>query len=103
MLADPVHSPIYGSGYAPDFAHFIIDYVPKAWPIESKSLKLYLVSFRDHSGLREECTIAIGKPIAAGLKPAYLRIGGYWYRAYRLRWPRRPRGLRQVFGRPTRA
>lgn len=63
----------------PDFAHFIIDYVPRAWLIESKSLKFYLASFRDHSGFHEECTIAIGKRIATCLEPAYLRIGGYWY------------------------
>jgi len=65
MLADPAHSPIYRDGYAPHFAHFIIDYVPKAWLIESKSLKFYLASFRHHSGFHEECTIAIGKRIAA--------------------------------------
>ena len=63
----------------PDFAHFIIDYAPKAWLVESKSLKFYLASFRDQSGFHEQCTIAIGKRIAACLEPAYLRIGGYWY------------------------
>jgi 7-cyano-7-deazaguanine reductase len=63
----------------PDFAHFVIDYVPKAWLIESKSLKFYLASFRNHSAFHEECTVSIGKRIAAVLEPAYLRIGGYWY------------------------
>ena len=63
----------------PDFAHFIIDYVPRAWLIESKSLKFYLASFRSHRGFHEECTIAIGKRIATVLEPAYLRIGGYWH------------------------
>jgi 7-cyano-7-deazaguanine reductase len=63
----------------PDFAHFIIDYVPRAWLIESKSLKFYLGSFRNHRGFHEECTIAIGKRIATVLEPAYLRIGGYWH------------------------
>ena len=63
----------------PDFAHIVIDYVPKAWLIESKSLKFYLASFRNHSGFHEECTIDIGKRLAAVLEPAYLRIGGYWY------------------------
>jgi 7-cyano-7-deazaguanine reductase len=62
----------------PDFAHFIIDYVPRAWLIESKSLKFYLASFRNHRGFHEECTVAIGKRIAAVLDPVYLRIGGYW-------------------------
>ena len=51
----------------PDFAHFIIDYVPRAWLIESKSLKFYLASFRNHRGFHEECTIAIGKRIATVL------------------------------------
>lgn len=63
----------------PDFAHFIIDYVPRAWLIESKSLKFYLASFRNHSSFHEECTITIGKRIAAVLEPAYLRIAGTWY------------------------
>jgi 7-cyano-7-deazaguanine reductase len=63
----------------PDFAHLIIDYVPKAWLLESKSLKFYLSSFRNHSGFHEECTIAIGKRITAVLSAVYLRIGGYWY------------------------
>jgi 7-cyano-7-deazaguanine reductase len=63
----------------PDFAHFVIDYVPKAWLIESKSLKFFLASFRNHRSFHEDCTIAIGKRIAAALDPVYLRIGGYWY------------------------
>jgi len=63
----------------PDFARFVIDYVPKAWLIESKSLKFYLAAFRNHSAFHEECTIAIGKRLAATLEPAYLRMGGYWY------------------------
>ena len=62
----------------PDFAHFIIDYVPRAWLIESKSLKFYLASFRYYSDFHEECTLVIGKRIATALEPAYLRIGGYW-------------------------
>jgi 7-cyano-7-deazaguanine reductase len=63
----------------PDFAHFIIDYVPKRWLVESKSLKLYLASFRNHGVFHEDCTVAIGKRLATLLKPAWLRIGGYWY------------------------
>jgi 7-cyano-7-deazaguanine reductase len=63
----------------PDYAHFVIDYVPKSWLIESKSLKFYLASFRNQIGFHEECTIEIGKRIAAVLEPAYLRIGGAWY------------------------
>lgn len=63
----------------PDFAHLVIDYVPKAWLIESKSLKLYLVSFRNHGAFHEDCTVAIGKRLAGLLEPHFLRIGGYWY------------------------
>jgi 7-cyano-7-deazaguanine reductase len=63
----------------PDFAHFIIDYVPKAWLLESKSLKFFLTSFRNHSSFREECTIAIGKRLAAAIRPTYFRIAAYWY------------------------
>ena len=64
---------------APDFAHLVIDYVPGAWLVESKSLKLYLTSFRNHGAFHEDCTIAIGKRIAAFIEPRWLRIAGYWY------------------------
>jgi 7-cyano-7-deazaguanine reductase len=63
----------------PDFAHLVIDYVPDKWLVESKSLKLYLASFRNHGAFHEACTVAIGKRVAELLKPHYLRIGGYWY------------------------
>ncbi|MGE3229153.1 MAG: preQ(1) synthase [Hyphomicrobium sp.] len=63
----------------PDFAHLVIDYVPDDWLVESKSLKLYLASFRNHGAFHEDCTVAIGKRIAKLLDPSYLRIGGYWY------------------------
>jgi 7-cyano-7-deazaguanine reductase len=63
----------------PDFAHLVIDYVPRRWLVESKSLKLYLVSFRNHGSFHEDCTVTIGKRLAALLKPRWLRIGGYWY------------------------
>ncbi len=63
----------------PDFAILIIDYVPKSWLLESKSLKLYLSSFRNHAAFHEDCTVAIGKRLAGVLKPRWLRIGGYWY------------------------
>ena len=63
----------------PDFAHLMIDYVPNAWLVESKSLKLYLTSFRNHGAFHEDCTVAIGKRLVALLEPHFLRIGGYWY------------------------
>ncbi len=63
----------------PDFAHLVIDYVPDKWLVESKSLKLYLGSFRNHGAFHEDCTIAIGKRLVDTLDPKWLRIGGYWY------------------------
>jgi 7-cyano-7-deazaguanine reductase len=63
----------------PDFAHLVIDYAPKDWLVESKSLKLFLASFRNHGAFHEDCTIAIGKRIVELLEPQYLRIGGYWF------------------------
>ena len=63
----------------PDFAILVIDYVPGPWLVESKSLKLYMHSFRNHGAFHEDCTVAIGKRLAALLEPTYLRIGGYWY------------------------
>jgi 7-cyano-7-deazaguanine reductase len=63
----------------PDFAHLVIDYVPGDWLVESKSLKLFLTSFRNHGSFHEACTIGIAKRIAALTEPVWLRIGGYWY------------------------
>ena len=63
----------------PDFAHLVIDYAPGDWLVESKSLKLYLGSYRNHGAFHEDCTVRIGKDLAALLEPKYLRIGGYWY------------------------
>ena len=63
----------------PDFAHLVIDYVPAEWLVESKSLKLYLASFRNHGAFHEGCTVAVGRRIHDLLRPHWLRIGGYWY------------------------
>ena len=63
----------------PDFAILVIDYVPRRWLVESKSLKLYLNSFRNEGTFHEDCTIAIGKRLTKLLAPKYLRIGGYFY------------------------
>lgn len=63
----------------PDFAHLVIDYVPRDWLVESKSLKLYLTSFRNHGAFHEDCTVAIGRKLVELLDPHWLRIGGYWY------------------------
>lgn len=63
----------------PDFAHFVIDYCPAKALVESKSLKLYLTSFRNHAAFHEDCTILIAERIVAAIKPKFLRIAGYWY------------------------
>lgn len=63
----------------PDFAHFVIDYCPGAKLLESKSLKLYLMSFRNHAAFHEECTLTIGKKIVKTIKPKFFRIAGFWY------------------------
>ena len=63
----------------PDFAHLVIDTIPGDWLVESKSLKLYLTSFRNHGAFHEDCTIAIARRLMELLSPVWLRIGGYWY------------------------
>jgi len=62
----------------PDFAHLVIDYVPGRFLVESKSLKLYLNSFRNHGVFHEDVTVAIGRRLVDLLKPKWLRIGGYF-------------------------
>lgn len=63
----------------PDFAHLVIDYVPNDFILESKSLKLFLGSFRNHGAFHEDCTVSIANRITNEIKPLWLRIGGYWY------------------------
>ncbi len=63
----------------PDFAHLVIDYVPDQLLVESKSLKLFFQSFRNHGAFHEDCTVMIAKRLIAAMQPRWLRIGGYWY------------------------
>ncbi|MDQ2082614.1 preQ(1) synthase [Xanthobacteraceae bacterium Astr-EGSB] len=63
----------------PDFAIMVIDYVPRRWLVESKSLKLYLNSFRNHGAFHEDCTVGIGQRLAKLLAPRFMRIGGYFF------------------------
>ena len=63
----------------PDFAHLVIDYAPKDRLVESKSLKLFLGSFRNHGAFHEHCTVEIGRRLVAAAAPHWLRIAGYWY------------------------
>ena len=63
----------------PDFAILVIDYVPGEWLVESKSLKLFLTSFRNHGAFHEDCTVYIAKRLKDLLAPRWIRIGGFWY------------------------
>ena len=63
----------------PDFAHIVIDYAPDETIVESKSLKLFLASFRNHGAFHEDCTLSIAKRMVEAAEPKWLRIGGYWY------------------------
>ena len=63
----------------PDFAHIVIDYAPDKLLVESKSLKLFLFSFRNHGAFHEDCTVMIARRVVEATKPLWLRIGGYWY------------------------
>lgn len=63
----------------PDFAHLVIDYVPLRTIVESKSLKLFLASHRNHAAFHEDCTVGIAERLVAEMQPRWLRIGGYWY------------------------
>ena len=63
----------------PDFAHLVLDYVPNTRIVESKSLKLFLQSFRNHAAFHEDCTVGIAERLIQEMAPKWLRLGGYWY------------------------
>ncbi len=63
----------------PDFAHIVIDYVPGKYLVESKSLKLFFQSFRNHGAFHEACTVDIGDRLIKAIAPKWIRISGYWY------------------------
>lgn len=63
----------------PDFAHLVIDYVPDEWIVESKSLKLFLASFRNHGAFHEACSMQVAQRLVDLLTPRWLRLGAYWY------------------------
>ncbi len=60
----------------PDWGKFTIRYVPKKLCVESKSLKLYLLSFRNHGEFHEDVTNRIAKDLFKLLEPLYLEIYG---------------------------
>jgi 7-cyano-7-deazaguanine reductase len=57
----------------------VLDYVPNNFIIESKSLKMYLFSYRNHGSFHESCTVQIAKDLLAILQPKWLRLSGYWF------------------------
>ena len=63
----------------PDFAHLVLDYVPNTRIVESKSLKLFLQSCRNHAAFHEDCTVGIAERLIQEMAPKWLRLGGYWY------------------------
>ena len=62
----------------PDFAKIIIDYVPHKLIMESKSFKLFLVTFRNYGAFHEDCTIKIAKKIEKSIKPKWIRVCSFW-------------------------
>jgi 7-cyano-7-deazaguanine reductase len=63
----------------PDFAHIMIDYIPRDWIVESKSFKFLMGSYRNHGAFHEACTMEIAGKLVSLLDPVWLRIGAYWY------------------------
>lgn len=60
----------------PDFATIYISYVPDQYMVESKSLKLYLFSFRNHGEFHENCIVTIMKDLKELMKPKYIEVWG---------------------------
>jgi len=60
----------------PDFATIVIDYIPDKWCVESKSLKLYLMSFRNHGEFHEACVTRILNDLVKLLDPIWIRVEG---------------------------
>lgn len=60
----------------PDFARIVIQYIPREDMVESKSLKLYLFSFRNHGDFHEDCVNIIMKDLAQLMEPRYIEVRG---------------------------
>ncbi|WP_239325623.1 preQ(1) synthase [Snodgrassella gandavensis] len=60
----------------PDFATIYINYLPRLRMVESKSLKLYLFSFRNHGDFHEDCVNIIMKDLIALMQPKYIEVYG---------------------------
>jgi len=62
--------------HQPDFATILIDYIPDKKMVESKSLKLYLFSFRNHGAFHEDCVNLIMKDLIRLMDPKYIEVTG---------------------------
>ena len=62
----------------PDFGHIYITYIPREKMVESKSLKLYLFSFRNHGDFHEDCVNIIMKDLWKLMDPKYIEVRGYF-------------------------
>ena len=60
----------------PDFATIYISYIPDVKMVESKSLKLYLFSFRNHGGFHEDCVARMLKDLRDKMNPRYIEVYG---------------------------
>ncbi|MBP3589989.1 MAG: preQ(1) synthase [Muribaculaceae bacterium] len=60
----------------PDFGHIFISYIPRQRMVESKSLKLYLFSFRNHGDFHEDCVNIILNDLWELMEPRYLEVRG---------------------------
>jgi len=60
----------------PDYGRLYVDYVPDGLCIESKSLKLYLMRYRNHGAFHEQCVNQVADDIASRARPLYLRVFG---------------------------
>ena len=62
----------------PDFAEIRISYIPDKRMVESKSLKLYLLSFRNHGDFHEDCVNTIMKDLIKLMEPRYIEVTGFF-------------------------
>jgi 7-cyano-7-deazaguanine reductase len=76
MLNCPEFTSLCTKTGQPDFAEIRIAYIPDQYLVESKSLKLYLFSFRNHGDFHEDCCNIIRKDLTALLEPRYLEVMG---------------------------
>lgn len=76
MLNCPEFTSLCPKTGQPDFAEIRINYIPDQYIVESKSLKLYLFSFRNHGDFHEDCANIIMKDLVKLLEPKYIEVTG---------------------------